>query len=78
VDVAARAESALQRRRRAVSAPRADWPNTLRGEAAEINLRWEHDLKPHGFGISARVLDFPEGMPGDIGLFLLWGLMARR
>jgi len=58
---------------RAVNAPRADWPKTLRGEAAEIYLRWERDLKPHGFGISARVLDFPGGMPGDIGLFLVWG-----
>jgi CBS domain-containing protein len=58
---------------RAVNAPRADWPNTLRGEAAEIYLRWERDLKPHGFGIAARVLDFPGGMPGDIGLFLVWG-----
>jgi hypothetical protein len=58
---------------RAVNAPRADWPKTLRGEAAEIYLRWERDLKPHGFGISARVLEFPGGMPGDIGLFLVWG-----
>jgi hypothetical protein len=58
---------------RAVNAPRADWPKTLRGEAAEIYLRREHDLKPHGFGIAARVLDFPGGMPGDIGLFLVLG-----
>ena len=53
----------------AVNAPRADWPKTLHGEAAEIYLRWERDLKPYGFGISANVLDFPGGMPGDIGLF---------
>ena len=58
---------------RGVNAPRADWPETLRGEAAEIYLRWERDLKPHGFGISARVLDFPGGMPADIGLFFVWG-----
>jgi CBS domain-containing protein len=58
---------------RAVNVPEPDWPQTLRGEAAEIYLRWEHDLKPHGFGIAARVLDFPDGMPGDIGLFLIWG-----
>jgi CBS domain-containing protein len=58
---------------RAVNAPQPDWPKTLGGEAAEIYLRWERDLKPRGFGISARVLDFPGGMPGDIGLFLVWG-----
>jgi CBS domain-containing protein len=57
---------------RAVNAPEPDWPATLRGEAAEIYLRWERDLKPQGFHIAARVVDFPGGMPGDIGLFLLW------
>jgi hypothetical protein len=45
----------------------------LRGEAAEIYLRWKRDLRPHGFRLTARVLDFPGGIPGDIGLFLVWG-----
>lgn len=58
---------------RAINAPEEDWPSTLRGEAAELYLRWERDLQPRGFRISARVLDFPGGMPGDIGLFLVWG-----
>jgi CBS domain-containing protein len=58
---------------RAVNAPEPDWPQTLRGEAAEIYGHWQRDLQPHGFGIAARVLDFPGGMPGDIGLFLIWG-----
>jgi hypothetical protein len=49
------------------------WPASLRGEAAEIYLRWERDLKPRGFALASRVLDFPAGMPGDIGLFLIWG-----
>jgi CBS domain-containing protein len=58
---------------RAINVPEPDWPQSLRGEAAEIYLRWERELKPHGFGMTARVLDFPGGMPGDIGLFLIWG-----
>ncbi len=58
---------------RAVNVPDPTWPATLRGEAAEIYLRWEHDLKPQGFHLTARVLDFPGGVPGDIGLFLVWG-----
>jgi hypothetical protein len=58
---------------RAVNVPDPEWPATLRGEAAEIYLRWSHDLKPQGFHLSARVVDFPDGMPGDIGLFLVWG-----
>ncbi len=58
---------------RAVNVPDPSWPATLRGEAAEIYLRWEHVLKPQGFHLTARVLDFPGGIPGDIGLFLVWG-----
>lgn len=58
---------------RAINAAEEDWPETLRGEAAEIYLRWEHELKPQGFHLSAQVLEFPGGMPGDIGLFLIWG-----
>ena len=58
---------------RAVNVPDPGWPATLRGEAAEVYLRWRQDLDPHGFHLSARVVDFPDGMPGDIGLFLVWG-----
>jgi len=58
---------------RAINAPNPDWATTLRGEAAEIYLRWSRDLKPHGFHLRARVVDFPDGMPGDIGMFLTWG-----
>jgi CBS domain-containing protein len=58
---------------RAVNVPDPGWPATLRGEAAEIYSRWSHDLQPQGFHLSARVVDFPGGMPGDIGMFLVWG-----
>ena len=57
---------------RAINSALPDWPNSLRGEAAEIYLRWERDLKPRGFHLVARVLDFSGGMPGDVGLFLGW------
>ena len=57
---------------RAVNAPEPGWPSTLRGEAAEIYLRWEHDMRRQGFHLNVRVLDFPGGKPGDIGLFLGW------
>lgn len=60
-------------RGRAINSALPEWPQTLRGEAAEICLRWEAELKPRGFHLDARVLDFPNGMPGDVGLFLAWG-----
>lgn len=49
------------------------WPATLRGEAAELWLRWSRELKPRGFRLVARTLEYPDGFPGDIGLFLVWG-----
>jgi hypothetical protein len=58
---------------RAINISDLAWPDSLRGEAAELYLRWERDLKPHGFPLGARLLDFPGGMPGDVGLFLFWG-----
>jgi hypothetical protein len=58
---------------RAINVTDPGWPATLRGEAAEIYLRWKRDLVPHGFHLAARVIEFPGGMPGDIGLFLVWG-----
>jgi CBS domain-containing protein len=59
---------------RAINGAEPGWPLTLCGEAAELYLRWERDLKPQGFPITARVLDFPGGMPGDVGLFLDWAI----
>jgi len=58
---------------RAVNAPDPEWPTTLRGMAAEIFMRWKNELRPHGFSLHARVVEFPDGVPGDIGLFLSWG-----
>jgi CBS domain-containing protein len=58
---------------RAINMAETQWPESLQGEAAELYLRWARDLKPHGFPLHARVLDYPGGMPGDIGLFLTWG-----
>lgn len=57
---------------RAINAPDPEWPTTLRGVPAEIFMRWKTELRPHGFSLQARVVDFPDGIPGDIGLFLSW------
>jgi CBS domain-containing protein len=58
---------------RCINVPDPNWPATLRGEAAEIYMRWQRDLKPHGFGLAAQILEFPDGIPGDAGLILVWG-----
>jgi len=57
---------------RAINYSEPDWPATLHGEPAELYLRWERDLRPQGFHLAAQIVDFPGGIPGDVGLFLIW------
>ena len=57
---------------RKINAPEPSWPDTLQGIAKEFYEFWEHDLKPRGFHLHVQILDFPGGMPGDVGAFLSW------
>ena len=42
-------------------------------EAAKAAYEFWHDhLRPLGFHLKAEVLEYPGGMPGDIGFFLTW------
>ena len=58
---------------RMINAPDPNWPSSLRGPAADVFERWRDELKPAGFGLVARILEFPGGYPGDAGLTLTWG-----
>ena len=50
------------------------WEETLRGEAAELYSRWRTELKPQGFGLSARIVSYDDkGIIGDLALYLTWG-----
>ena len=60
-------------RGRAINAMDPHWPETLIGEAADMFERWRRELRPQGFGLTAQILDFPGGFPGDAGLTLRWG-----
>ena len=57
---------------RKIDVAEAGWPQTLRGEAADLFDRWERELKPAGFALDARVTDYRHGKLGEIGLFLSW------
>lgn len=48
------------------------WQDTLPGVMHKIYEWWEEELAPRGFTFSARVIDFPGGMPGDVGIFIGW------
>lgn len=60
-------------RGRAIAEKEPGWSSTLTGDAASIYRRWQAELEPRGFALTARILEFPGGVPGDVGLFLRWG-----
>lgn len=54
---------------RAIDNALPDWEETLVGVPQQILHVWQEHVKPFGFRLSAEVLDYPSGIPGDIGLF---------
>jgi hypothetical protein len=58
---------------RAINQREEGWENTLTGIPKEIFQLWSDYLKPRGYRIAYQVIDFPGGMPGDIGITLNWG-----
>ena len=58
---------------RAINQQEPGWEKTLTGIAQEIYQLWSDHLKPRGYRIGYQVIDFPGGMPGDIGIVIVWG-----
>jgi hypothetical protein len=57
---------------RSINTGDKDWPEHLSGFAARAYQFYEKELRPRGFKLSASVIDFPGGKPGNIGFFLGW------
>ena len=49
-----------------------EWEKTLEGRPKAAYEFWHDHLRPLGFHLKAEVLEYPGGMPGDIGLILTW------
>ncbi len=58
---------------RAINNGLDNWPDTLTGFARRAYEFWEKELKSRGFTTRAEIISYPDGMPGDVGLFLGWG-----
>ena len=48
------------------------WEDTLEGRPKAGYEFWRDRLRPLGFGLKAEVIEYPGGVPGDIGFFLTW------
>jgi hypothetical protein len=57
---------------RAINSFEPNWPETLTGFAKRAMEFFDRELKPLGYHARAQIIDFPGGMPGDVGIFLRW------
>ena len=59
-------------RGRAINQQEPGWEKTLTGIPKEIFQLWTDYLKPRGYRIQYQILEFPGGVPGDIGVTIAW------
>jgi len=59
-------------RGRAINNFEEGWEKTLAARPKLAYDFWHDRLRPLDFGLKAEVLEYPGGMPGDIGLSLTW------
>lgn len=57
---------------RAINQAEKGWEKTLTGVPKEMYEFWKRQLKPRGYQLRYEVLEYPGGMPGDIGIILSW------
>jgi hypothetical protein len=59
-------------RARAINQQEPGWETTLTGLPKELYDFWDRQLRPLGYKLKVQIVDFPEGMPGDVGITLKW------
>lgn len=59
---------------RAINNSDPAWPETLEGKPRDIYDLWHEHLRPLGYRLRARIVDFPGGIPGDAALFISWSV----
>jgi hypothetical protein len=59
-------------RGRAINQMEPGWEKTLTGIPKEIYQLWQDYLQPRGYKIAYQIVDFPGGVPGDVGITLSW------
>ena len=57
---------------RAINQAEPGWQNTLTGLPKELYEFWLKHLQARGYKLRFQIVDFPGGMPGDVGITLGW------
>lgn len=58
---------------RAINQMEPGWEDTLTGLPKELLEFWRKHLKDRGYKLRVQIVDFPGGVPGDVGVTLSWG-----
>jgi hypothetical protein len=59
-------------RGRAINQQEPGWEDTLTGLPNEIYQLWAKYFRARGYKLRVEIIDFPGGMPGDVGMTLKW------
>jgi hypothetical protein len=57
---------------RAINQQEPGWETTLTGLPKELYEFWNRQLRPLGYKLRVQIVDFPDGVPGDVGMTLKW------
>jgi hypothetical protein len=57
---------------RAINQQEPGWEKTLTGVPKEIYQLWEKYFRPRGYRLRVQIVEFPGGVPGDVGMTLAW------
>ena len=58
---------------RAINNAEEGWPETLTGRPRQAYEFWQEFMQPNGYRLRAMIIEWPGGLPGDVGLFVSWG-----
>jgi hypothetical protein len=59
-------------RGRAINQQEPGWEKTLQGVPKEIYDLWDRHFRNRGYKLRSEIVNFPGGVPGDVGLYLKW------
>ena len=57
---------------RAINQGEPGWESTLTDLPKEMYEFWYRQLRPLGYKVHFQIVEFPDGLPGDIGITLKW------
>ena len=57
---------------RAINQQESGWEDTLTGLPKELYQFWKAHLQSRGYRLKYQIADWPNGMPGDISMTLVW------